>query len=39
MLTRTPDGREYRRIEQQPSPEGLALLRHLRDRAAAPAHH
>ncbi len=29
MLTRTPDGRIYRRIEQKPADEALALLRHL----------
>jgi hypothetical protein len=29
MLARTADGREYRRVEQAPSPEGLALIRHL----------
>jgi hypothetical protein len=27
LVTRTPDGREYRRVERRPSPEGLALLR------------
>ncbi len=34
LMTRTPDGREYRRIEGPPSPEGAALIRLLR----APAH-
>ncbi|BCM81799.1 DUF2087 domain-containing protein [Methylobacterium indicum] len=34
LMTRTPDGREYRRIERPPSPEGAALIRLLR----APAH-
>ncbi|MEE8630542.1 MULTISPECIES: DUF2087 domain-containing protein [Methylobacterium] len=34
LMTRTPDGREYRRIERSPSPEGAALIRRLR----APAH-
>lgn len=29
LVTRTADGREYRRVERQPSPEGLALIRHL----------
>ncbi len=29
LVTRTPDGREYRRVEAQPSPEGLALLERL----------
>lgn len=30
LIARTPDGREYRRIEQAPPPEALALLRALR---------
>lgn len=34
MVTRTTDGREYRRIERQPSPEAIALIRHLGARAA-----
>ena len=29
LMTRTRDGREYRRLEQRPSPEGLALIRAL----------
>jgi len=29
MLSRTPDGREYQRIERTPPAEGLALIRHL----------
>jgi hypothetical protein len=29
LMVRTRDGREYRRVEQQPSPEGLVLIRHL----------
>jgi hypothetical protein len=33
LLTRTADGREYRRVERQPSPEGLALLRFLKGSA------
>lgn len=38
LMTRTPDGREYRRVERQPPPEALALIRHLGSRqAAAPA--
>ncbi|EGY25016.1 F0F1 ATP synthase subunit alpha [Desulfovibrio sp. A2] len=32
MATRTPDGRQYRRVEQRPPQEALALLQHLRDR-------
>ena len=32
MVTRTPDGREYRRLEQRPSDEALALLERLRTR-------
>lgn len=31
MVQRTPDGREYRRVEKRPPPEALALLEHLRD--------
>jgi hypothetical protein len=30
LVTRTPDGRQYRRTEAQPIPEALALLEHLR---------
>jgi hypothetical protein len=33
LLTRTADGREYRRVERQPSPEALALIRQLAARA------
>lgn len=29
MVSRTPDGRVYRRIERQPPPEALALIRRL----------
>ena len=29
LLTRTPDGRQYRRVERKPSPEGLGLVRRL----------
>jgi hypothetical protein len=29
LLTRTADGRQYRRVERPPSPEALALIRHL----------
>lgn len=29
LMTRTQDCRDYRRVERQPSPEGLALIRHL----------
>lgn len=32
MVTRTPDGRQYRRLEQRPPQEALALIRHLRER-------
>jgi hypothetical protein len=32
MLSRTPDGRVYRRIEREPSPEGQALIRRLNER-------
>ncbi len=32
LATRTPDGREYRRLERQPPPEALALIRHLAAR-------
>ncbi len=32
LLTRTVDGRDYRRIEQRPTPGGAALIRHLRER-------
>lgn len=34
LMTRTPDGREYRRVEARPSAEALALLELLRRRAA-----
>lgn len=30
LISRTPDGRDYRRIEQAPPPDALALLRALR---------
>ncbi|TNC14352.1 DUF2087 domain-containing protein [Methylobacterium terricola] len=30
LMTRSLDGRDYRRIERAPSPEGAALIRHLR---------
>jgi len=29
MLARTPDCRDYQRIEQPPPPEATALIRHL----------
>jgi hypothetical protein len=35
LVTRTPDCREYRRVERQPSPEALALIRSLGERLAA----
>jgi hypothetical protein len=31
MVTRTRDGREYRRVERRPSPMALALIRYLRE--------
>ncbi len=34
LLTRTADGREYRRVERQPPVEALTLIRHLAGRAA-----
>ena len=34
LITRTLDGREYRRIEQQPTGEALALIRLVSARAA-----
>ena len=39
LVTRTPDGREYRRVERQPTPEALALIRYLAGHGAGePAH-
>lgn len=35
MLARTPDGREYRRIERAPPPELAPLLAHLAERTDA----
>lgn len=35
MLSRTPDGRDYRRIEAPPPPEARALIRHLHGGGAA----
>ncbi len=32
MVARTPDCREHQRIERQPPPEALALIRHLAER-------
>jgi len=32
MVSRTPDGRVYRRIERQPTSEGQALIRRLNER-------
>lgn len=32
LVTRTPDGREYRRIEQKPPPDALWLMRYLAQR-------
>ncbi|BBK43796.1 hypothetical protein STVA_38160 [Allostella vacuolata] len=33
MVTRTADGREYRRLERPPPPDAVALIRHLGRRA------
>lgn len=33
LLVRTPDGREYRRVEQPPPAGALALIRHLKTRS------
>ncbi len=35
MLTRTPDGRLYRRIEKKPDPDALALLASIAQRVSA----
>jgi hypothetical protein len=35
MVARTADGREYRRVERQPTPEAVALIHHLNSRRAA----
>lgn len=35
LLVRTPDGREYRRVERKPPGEALALIRRVEARAAA----
>lgn len=35
LMTRTPDGREYRRVEQAPPANALALICHLTARGAA----
>ena len=35
LLSRTPDGREYRRIEQEPPPLAAALIRRVFDRRTA----
>jgi hypothetical protein len=32
LVSRTADGRDYRRVERQPSAEALALIRHLAER-------
>jgi hypothetical protein len=34
LLTRTRDGRIYRRVERQPTPTAVALIRHLKARMA-----
>jgi len=36
LLSRTPDGREYRRIEREPPPEAAALIRRVLAGRAAP---
>jgi hypothetical protein len=33
LVARTPDGREYRRVERHPSAEGLELIRYLAERS------
>lgn len=35
LMVRTPDGREYRRVEQAPPAEAVALIRHLAARQVA----
>ncbi|WP_321470589.1 DUF2087 domain-containing protein [uncultured Paludibaculum sp.] len=35
LVSRTPDGRQYRRVERQPPAEAAALIHHLRPRLAA----
>ncbi|MBS1182533.1 MAG: hypothetical protein H6Q99_2413 [Proteobacteria bacterium] len=35
LIVRTPDGREYRRVERKPPGEALALMRHVAARAIA----
>jgi hypothetical protein len=35
LMTRTPDGRAYRRVEQAPPADAVALIRHLGQRQAA----
>lgn len=35
LMTRTSDGRDYRRVERPPTADGAALIRHVRDRASA----
>ncbi|HYD64129.1 DUF2087 domain-containing protein [Azospirillum sp.] len=37
MLTRTRDGREYRRVERRPPADALALIRHLKARSGRAA--
>jgi len=34
MVTRTKDGREYKRVERKPSGEAVSLIRHLAERRA-----
>lgn len=35
LITRTPDGREYRRVERKPPGEALALIRRIAARSSA----
>jgi hypothetical protein len=37
LVSRTPDGREYRRIERKPPPDALELIRHLKAIASRAA--
>lgn len=36
LVSRTPDGRSYRRIERKPPTDAVALIRHLGTRSARP---
>lgn len=37
LMSRTPDGREYRRVERKPPADAVALIQHLNWRAASAA--